>query len=579
MNRLYFGDNLDVMREHIRDETIDLVYLDPPFNSNATYNLLFRSASGRQADAQIEAFDDTWHWGDSASAAYHDVVRQGAEVAGLLKALRSFLGTSDMMAYLAMMTVRLVELRRVMKETATLYLHCDHTASHYLKIILDGVFGPQRFLNELTWKRSTSHGNVARNFGSLTDTILVYARGETYRWNQQYTQFAPDYIEARFRGTDPDGRRWQSVTLRNPSRRPNLHYKFPASNGITYLPHPNGWACDPERMRRYDRENRLHFPSKEGGQLRLKMYLDESAGIKLQNLWDDIPPVNSQAEERIGYPTQKPIALLERIIRASSDPDQVLLDPFCGCGTAVHAAQHLGRRWIGIDVTHLAIEVIETRIVKAFDDPAFEVVGRPVDFEGAVELARRNKHQFQIWAVWLAQGTPYQDGKKGRDRGIDGQRFFSTGTGDADRALISVKGGDNLNPAMVRDLRGTVEREEAACGLLILLRPPTREMEREAAAAGMTDVPGRTVPRLQIRTVAQLFERNGFDLPVTWAEPMHPVSAAIREERAVKRRRKVDPRQKELLLPTKGGRPVEIERESAQPVASTSIGTRSKRLG
>jgi site-specific DNA-methyltransferase (adenine-specific) len=248
-NKLYFGDNLAVLREHVKDETVDLIYLDPPFNSAATYNVLFKETSGRRSAAQITAFDDTWHWGIEAEAAYHDIVTGGGKLSELIQALRGFLGQNDMMAYLTMMAPRLRELHRVLKPAGSLYLHCDPTAAHYLKLLLDAVFSPVRFLNEITWKRTHSHGNVGRNFGSICDTLLVFTKGETYTWNQQYAPFDEDYVEATFKYRDPDGRQWQSVTLRNPGPRPNLHYPYPASNGVTYQPHPNGWACDIRRMR------------------------------------------------------------------------------------------------------------------------------------------------------------------------------------------------------------------------------------------------------------------------------------------------------------------------------------------
>ncbi|WP_343714025.1 DNA methyltransferase [Inquilinus sp.] len=570
MNRLYFGDNLEVLREHIKDETVDLVYLDPPFNSNATYNLLFKSASGRRADAQIEAFDDTWHWGEAAAGAFHDVVRRGDEIAGMLRAFRGFLGENDMMAYLAMMAARLTEMRRVMKPTASLFLHCDPTASHYLKIMLDGIFGTEFFTNEIVWKRTTPKGLAFTRFPSNHDLILFYRRSEKYVWSMPFSSHDASYIKSHYNLVDKDtGRHFQATSLLNPNpNRPNLTYEFAG--------HRKVWRWTKERMQKAAEEGKIYFPP-GGGVPREKRFLDEQRGTPITSVWTDIPPVNSQADERIGYPTQKPLALLGRIIEASTNPGAVVLDPFCGCGTAIHAAERLGRAWIGIDVTHLAIEVIESRIAKFLPSTQYTVIGRPLDLEGAAELARRDKHQFQLWAVWLAQGTPYQDGKKGRDRGIDGQRFFPAEDGEAERAIISVKGGDHLSPAMVRDLRGTIEREGAACGLLILLRPPTREMEREAAAAGMTDLPGRPVPRVQIRTVAQLLDRNGFDLPVTWAEPVQPAAVAAREKKAVKRRKIPDSRQREMLLPTKGGK--DASEGAAHQSVAASAATRRARQG
>lgn len=243
-NKLFYGDNLDVLRAHVASESVDLVYLDPPFNSNANYNILFKSPTGSQSDAQIEAFEDTWHWNDTAEQAFDEVARSGNTKAfDLLNAMRGFLGENDMMAYLAMMAIRLIELHRVLKPTGSLYLHCDPTASHYLKLLLDGVFGADKFKSEIIWKRTFAHGNVSRAYGDVTDTIFFYVKSERYIWNQQYKQITGAKAESKYPNLDKDGRRWQSVTLRNPSVRPNLHYPYTALNGLTYNPHPNGWSC------------------------------------------------------------------------------------------------------------------------------------------------------------------------------------------------------------------------------------------------------------------------------------------------------------------------------------------------
>jgi site-specific DNA-methyltransferase (adenine-specific) len=503
-SQLFYGDNLAVLRESIATESVDLIYLDPPFNSQATYNVLFRSPAGGGSQAQIEAFEDTWHWGSEAEGAFDQVMRSGnTNAADMLRAMRSFLGDNDMMAYLTMMAVRMLELHRVLKPIGNLYLHCDPTASHYLKILLDSVFGPTNFRHEIVWKRSTSHGNVSRGFGDLTDTILFYSKTDNYIWNQQFSTFSEEYVEEKFRGRDSDGRRWQSVTLRNPGVRPNLRFPYAASTGAVYQPHPNGWSCNIERLQKYDQEGRLHFPAKPDGQLRLKMYLDESAGVRLQNLWDDIPAVNSQAQERLGYPTQKPVALLERILSASSNPGDVVLDPFCGCGTTIHAAQKLGRRWIGIDITHLAISLIERRLKDAFPGIAFEVHGTPQDLDGARDLALRDKYQFQWWALSLIEAQPYAGKKKGADGGIDGLIYFRSDAKTTERAIVSVKGGDNVGVPMVRDLKGVLDREKAPIGVFLTLAPPTRPMEKEAAAAEFYTLGGRQYPRLQIITVEQ----------------------------------------------------------------------------
>ena len=520
-NTLFYGDNLSVLREHIPDESVDLVYLDPPFNSNASYNVLFKEKTGEESPAQIKAFTDTWEWTQEAERTFeHDIILNAntpSAVKDMITALRQFVGNNALMAYLVMMTPRLVELCRALKPTGSLYLHCDPTSSHYLKVLLDTVFGKDRFRNEITWKRTFSHGNVGRNFGSICDTLFWYGKSDDDTWNQLYTPFPEDYVERTFKHQDTDGRRWQSVTLRNPGPRPNLHYPYTASDGVTYHPHPNGWTCNVERMKQYDRENRLHFPSNKTGALRLKMYLDESAGVRMQNLWTDIPPIGAQAAERLGYPTQKPLALLERIIQASSNEGDVVLDPFCGCGTAVAAAEKLKRKWIGVDITHLAVALMKNRLKTMFDlEPGedYDVVGEPTDVGGARALWEQDPYQFQYWATSLLEAYP-QEQKRGADRGIDGLVYFVDGPRRTPhKAVIQVKGG-RVAPSQMRDLKGVVGREKAALGLFITLEEPTREMRSEAASGGFfhSDIWDRDFPTTQIRTVEELLEGRQFEIP------------------------------------------------------------------
>lgn len=519
MNYLYYGDNLAVLREHVKDETVDLVYLDPPFNSNQDYNVLF-AEKGTKAAAQIKAFEDTWEWNTAAAESFEAAVENGGRVAQAMLAFKTFLGQSDMLAYLSMMAPRLVELRRVLKPTGSIYLHCDPTASHYLKMLMDAVFSPVSFLNEITWKRTHTHGNVGRNFGSICDALLVYTKTDTYTWSQQFVTFSEDYIKEKFRYKDPDGRHWQSVTLRNPGVRPNLHFPYKARNGTTYQPHPNGWSCDEDRLRKYDREGRLHFPSKPGGNLRLKMYLDESAGTRLQNLWGDIPPINSQAQERLGYPTQKPEALLERIIKTSSNEGDIVLDPFCGCGTTIAAAQKLNRTWIGIDITHLAISLIKARLLDTYGkkiEAAYKVIGEPEDLGGALQLAKDDPYQFQWWALGLVGARPAEK-KKGADKGIDGRLYFHDEAegGKTKQIILSVKGG-GTSVKDVRDLWGVIEREKAEIGVLLLMEETTKPMRAEVASAGFYESPGfkKKYPRLQILTVAELLEGKKVEYPQT----------------------------------------------------------------
>lgn len=529
-NRLYYGDNLDVLRAHVRDESVDLVYLDPPFNSNAGYNLLFKSAKGDGADASIQAFDDSWTWGEASNCALMDIdsgTNRSLQV--MMRAMHDALGDSPLMAYLAMMAVRLLELHRVLKETGSLYLHCDPTASAYLKLVLDAVFGVNNYRNEIVWKRTFAHGNVSRGYGDVTDTIYFYSKTKGFVWNQLYTKRTGEKADKIYSQSDTDGRRWQTVTLRNPGVRPNLHYPYTASNDITYQPHPNGWSCNIERMKRYDREKRLHFPMKEGGSLRLKMYEDESKGARLQSLWDDIPPLSANAQERLGYPTQKPRALLERIIAASSSPGDVVLDPFCGCGTAVDAAQKLGRKWIGIDITHIAIGMIEDRMRSGYPGIAFETVGVPKDLASAQKLAADDPHQFQQWVSWQVGGYPRD--KKGGDKGIDGW-FNYLGTSDGrgskriETGVISVKAGGIVNPNMVRDLGRVMERDKYRFGLFVTKSAPTRGMREEAASHPMIETEFGRFPALQFVTLADLFQGIKPKLPPL----ISPVKKAARVE-------------------------------------------------
>ncbi len=526
-NRLFYADNLVALRDHVADASVDLVYLDPPFNSNASYNILFRSPAGHAAESQIQAFEDSWHWNDAAEDAFEQVMRSGRSRAfDLLRAMRAFLGENDMMAYLAMMAIRLIELHRVLKPSGSLYLHCDPTASHYLKLLLDAVFGPENYVNEITWKRTSAHNDSGR-FGRNTDIILFYSRGPKRVWNPIHGGYDADYL-ARFRNRDPDGRRWMDD---------NLTAKGLSGGGYTYEYKgcASLWRVPPKTMRRLDRENRLHF-TRSGG-IRLKRYLDEAKGPPLQALWDDIAPINSRAAERLGYPTQKPVVLLERIIAASSNPGDLVLDPFCGCGTTIHAAEKLGRHWVGIDITHLAVSAIERRMKEAFPEAVFTVEGTPRDLASALDLAARDKYQFQWWAVSLVEGMPLDGRKKGADGGVDGLIYFKPDGRRTERALISVKGGQNVGVGMIRELHSAMERERAPLGIFITAHEPTGPMLREAAAVGrFTDEFGRGWPRLQILTLADLFQGKRPAIP--YPDPL----AAIR-----KARREATERQESLL--------------------------------
>ena len=501
--KLYYGDNLEVLRNHIPSESVDLIYLDPPFNSNATYNVLFKSPkTGDDAHSQIQAFDDTWHWGEDDAQAIDEIIRSGhTDIANLIQALRKSLGENDVMAYLVMMAIRLLELHRVLKSTGSLYLHCDPTASHYLKLILDATFGHESYRNEIIWKRTSSHGNAQKKYGNLSDTIFFYTKTERYTFKTQYMPYRDKYIKDFYKYTTPEGRRYRLDNIANPSYRPNLIYTYRG-----YKPPANGWAFNQDRMKKLDSEGRIFFPSNPEGRLALIRYLDEMPGVPLGSIWDDIPPLGP-GSERLGYPTQKPLTLLERIILTSSNEGDTVLDPFCGCGTAVHASQKLSRNWIGIDITHLAVSLIEKRMKDAFPDAQFEIIGSPKDLESAQDLAVRDKYQFQWWAVSLVGAHPYQDKKKGADSGIDGLIYFlDDEDGEYKKIIVSVKGGDNVGVSMIRDLAGTMEREKAAMGFFVTLAEPSAPMVKEAASKDpyISPLTKELFPRIQILTIKGL---------------------------------------------------------------------------
>jgi site-specific DNA-methyltransferase (adenine-specific) len=516
-NTLFYGDNLPVMRDHIPDESVDLIYLDPPFNSNRSYNVLFKNESGSKAEAQIQAFDDAWHWGESAEETYAELLEGPSfEVATMIEALREFIGTNQMMAYLVMMTARLDEMRRVLKPTGSIYLHCDPTSSHYLKVILDTIFGADKFQNEIVWKRTSAHNDPGR-YGANIDILLFYTRGDRWTWNQIFMPHNEEYI-ARFKHKDPDGRLWADDNLSAKGLSGGgYEYEY---KGVKSL-----WRCPIETMQRLDAEGKLYFTSKGG--IRIKRYLDENKGTVLQCLWDDIFPINSQAQERLGYPTQKPLALLERIIQASSNKGDVVLDPFSGCGTAISAAQKLERRWIGIDITYLAIAMHKNRLKDMYNlEPGkdYDVIGEPTDLSDARELAQEDRYQFQWWALSLVKARPVgstdtepKKGKKGSDLGIDGIiPFVEDANGKLKRVLVQVKSG-HVKSGDIRDLHGVLEREGAPIGLLITLDQPTADMQKEAVTTGyyFSEAWQQQYPRIQILTIEELLNGAQMKMPPT----------------------------------------------------------------
>ena len=527
-NTLFYGDNLTILREHIADESVDLIYLDPPFNSNASYNVLFKAPGGEQSQSQIEAFDDTWEWGEVAERAFDEVMTSGnTDAAEMLRAMRGFLKENAMMAYLAMMAVRLIELHRVLKPTGSLYLHCDPTASHYLKILLDAVFGPVHFSSEIIWRRTSSH-NSAKRWGPVHDTILAYSKSEHFIWNDVFQTYDDSYLDRFYRFEDEKGRfrigdltgagtrtgdsgkPWRDIDPTDAGRHWAVPTAIIARLGL------NGTFDQLSVQSKLDRLNELgliYWPPK-GRVPQFKRYLEADRGVRIQDMVTDIAPISSQAQERLGYPTQKPLALLERIIAASSNPGDVVLDPFCGCGTTVHAAQKMERRWIGIDVTHLAIGLVKRRLIDAFPTAQFDIVGVPKDLGAAEALAEADKHQFQLWALSVVEAQPYKGGRKGADGGVDGYIYFKPDGKTTEKAVVSIKGGKNVGVTMIRDLIATIERDKAKVGIMLSLAEPTREMKKEAAAAGLykTGMHG-DFPRIQILTIADLFDGDRPRLP------------------------------------------------------------------
>ncbi len=502
-NLLFYGDCLDVLGEWIDDESVDLIYLDPPFNSQRNYNVLFKQKSGGDGNAQITAFDDTWTWGPDDEIVYQNLQAAGGKVADVIAAMRELLGASDMMSYIVMMTPRLVELRRVLNPTGSLYLHCDPVASHYLKLVLDAIFGPLSFLNEVIWQRTATKGDAKRKFGAVHDVLLVYAKSAEHTFNAQFMDKDEAYV-GRFALDDNDGRGpYRLAPLDSPNPRPNLTYEYKG-----YAPPTKGWRVKLSEMEKLDADGRLAFPKSATGRIAKKHYMAEQEGRKAADVWTDIRPLQGSGNERLGYPTQKPLALLNRIIEASSNPGDVVLDPFCGCGTAVDAAQRLGRRWIGMDISYLAVDLIETRMIDAHG-PAltetFEVVGVPRDAEGALALFKRSPFDFERWAVSLVDGTPNE--KQVGDKGVDGRiRFPLDAAGKTGRVIVSVKGGATVTPSMVRDLDSTVGTQGGQMGLLILNVDPSAGVLAAArdARSFVHPLTGQTYDKIQVVTVADL---------------------------------------------------------------------------
>lgn len=540
-NLLYYGDNLDVMRRHIRDETVDLCYIDPPFNSKRNYNQIYNNI-GHEDRAQAQAFVDTWTWDDHANDCLTQILTnvngvQTRQSIDLVRGFDSVLGRGSLFAYLVNMTVRVAEIRRVLKTTGSFYLHCDPTASHYLKLICDSIFVSQGgdFKSEIIWKRTSAHSS-AKRYSPVHDTILFYTKTDRFTWNPSYQPLPQETIDAWYNNVEEKtGRRFNRADLTAPGVRSG-----PSGapwRGIDPSTKGRHWAIPgfvkeiikdletQDALDALERAGRLFWPKRAGGIPMLKRYLEEAKGIPALDLITDIAPLNNVSAERLGYPTQKPEALLELFIKASSNEGDVLLDAYCGCGTSTAVAQRLKRRWIGIDITYQSISLVLRRLEKAFGKKVMNSItlnGIPRDVESAVALAHKKddrvRKEFEKWAVLTyTTNRAIINDKKGADRGIDGTAYFMTGKKDNAKIVFQVKSG-GVKRSDVATLRGDMEREGAAMAVLITLVKPTQSMIEEAKAAGSYhhEMMNRSYDRIQIVTVKEIIEQEKrLDVPTS----------------------------------------------------------------
>jgi DNA modification methylase len=516
-NHLYYGDNLEIMRDYIATASVDLIYLDPPFNSQRTYNLIYKQMTGLPVPEQEEAFCDAWELDAEKEELVREMpvlLRKYDADEGLIafweawiKALRTT--QPHLLAYLVYMSYRLFEMRRILRDSGSIYLHCDPTASHYIKVIMDGVFGHHNFRSEIIWKRTSAHSS-AKRYGPVHDVVLFYTKSDSYTWNRVFMPYDAEYLDTFFDQKDETGRRWKRTDLTGAGTR-NGETGQPW-HGINVTAKGRHWAYPPSVLEEMDREGRVHWPKKDGGMPRLKQYPEDLPGVPLQDIWTDISPMHNLSKERLGYPTQKPLGLLERIIQASSNEGDTIFDPFCGCGTSIYAAHLNNRRWKGCDIAILSVRIVRDILAKRYglrENIDYDVSGVPLSVEGAQDLFRRDHRQFQHWAVELAGG--FCSKRLSGDRGIDGRLYFETSAG-LRSMVLSVKGG-HLAPAHIRELRGVLGRENSELAGFICLERPTKGMMQEAAEAGMFTYLGKNYPRLQIRTIEDLLGKKRFETP------------------------------------------------------------------
>ena len=528
MNRLYYGDCLTIMRDHMKLGSVDLIYLDPPFNSNREYNAIYKDETGNPLPDQIEAFCDLWELDEERERALRHMPILMRE-AGIdddavdfwrlwTSALRNL--QPRLLAYLSYMVERLLPMKGLLKPTGSIYLHCDPTASHYIKVMIDAIFGHENFRNEIAWKRTSTHSD-SKTWSRVSDTILFYTKGKRFTWNTPHIPHSEEYIASKYRHQDADGRLYRLDNMTSPNPRPNMMYEWKGFASPT-----KGWRYSEETMAKLDAEGRIWYPTFKGGthdtsrRPQLKRYLDEMKGGVMTNIWTDISPINSQARERLGYATQKPLALLERIIKASSNPGDVVFDPFCGCATTLEAAHHLKRRWVGIDIAIHAIKrVAKIRLqdrLGLVEGKDFEIDGVPRTLEGAHDLWTRDKYHYQKWAVEEVDG--FVTTKRTADGGVDGRLYFDVpDEKDLQSMAIEVKGGKNVGIGVLRELRGVLDDDTALMAGLIIHEPLNKTKERNfrqfMASTGDLDVLGVKYPKMQILTTSEILEGKRFITP------------------------------------------------------------------
>lgn len=508
MNHLYYGDNLTRMRQ-MGKHSVDLIYLDPPFNSKQNYNLIYKNLTGKPVPDQAEAFCDTWEMDpqkEELARAMPVLMREHGIADYYVEFWRLWINAlrhtqPHLLAYLIYMVQRLLYMKSLLRPTGSIYLHCDPTASHYIKVMMDGIFGHDNFRNEIVWRRTNAHNIQSRRLGRVHDIILFYSASNKLTWNQQYEPYSQAQM-SRYK-KDESGRLYKAENLTMATAAKTRNFEWRGSR-----PSLNrGWGASLEQLEAWWEEGRIL--KKEGGSPRLdglKVYLDKLPGKPIDSVWTDINRVSNTGAERLGYPTQKPIALLDRIIRSSTNAGEMVFDPFCGCGTTIYSAVKTERKWIGCDVAILSIKMIRETLTgekwRLVEDHDFDVTGIPVSVEQAEELFKTDPFQFEHWLVERVGGFPT---KKTGDKGIDGRMYFETKDG-LKCMVLSVKGG-GIRPTDLRDLRGVLERDhDMTMAGFLSLKPPSKAMWEEAATAGQFEYGGVKYDRMQLLTVSDILE-------------------------------------------------------------------------